>query len=143
MFWTSWSKAKEIRKLLRSSFASYKRLEVCAQRNHYRQIEELQRGKSRTACECRTPTTEVWEQPCGEFTSANEIARACNETVQVRGPCATVSLRLRHHWLTLPRATTHVPSKWLSGSDEVEIQCLGTSYSDRAINQLIPIMKFG
>ena len=36
--------------------------------------------------------------------------------------------------ITLSRRETSVLSECLSGSDEVEIQCLGRSYSDRAIN---------
>ena len=97
---------KFFRKLLKG-------LQVCAACDHHRQVEELQRSESRSASECRTPATEVCEQPCGEFTSANEIAGACDETVQISRPRATFSLSLRNHWLTLPSGTTSVPSKRL------------------------------
>src|SRR6266576_3456390 len=80
----------------------------CAACDHYRRVEELQHGESRSSSECRTPATAVWEQPRRKFTSANEIARACDETVQVSGPRATVSLRVRHHFLTLSSGTTSV-----------------------------------
>jgi putative transposase len=69
---------KFFRKLLKG-------IAVCAACDHYRQVEELQRGESRCVSGCRTPATSVWEQPRGKFTSANEIARAIDEAVQITG----------------------------------------------------------
>ena len=43
-----------------------------------------------------------------EFTSANEVAGAIDETVQVSGTCAAFSLGLRNHFVTLPSGETSV-----------------------------------
>jgi hypothetical protein len=89
MFWTSWSKAAETRKPPRSSPQTIKGPKVCAACNHHRQAEGLQRCQGRSVSECRTLATEVWEQPRAEFTSANPIAGAIDETVQITRARAT------------------------------------------------------
>ena len=50
------------------------------------------------------------DQPSGEFTSADQIARAGDEAVQVSGPCPTLSLSLRNHHIVLPSGETSVQS---------------------------------
>src|SRR5258705_1584232 len=50
----------------------------------------------------RYAPTEVSEQSGREFTSVDQVARACDETVQVNGSRSTFPLGLRHHCLTLP-----------------------------------------
>ena len=58
--------------------------------------------RSYSTAQCRTPPTEVSEQSGREFTSVDQVARACDETVQVNGSRSTFPLGLRHHCLTLP-----------------------------------------
>jgi len=90
--WTSWSKTKGQASREEVLSQVIERLEVCASCDHYRQVEELQCGQDRKATERRTSTTEVSEQPRREFASAHEIARACNEEIQVSWPRAAFSL---------------------------------------------------
>jgi hypothetical protein len=66
---------------------------VCPACDHHRQAEELQRGESGGDAKYRAPPAEVSEQPSREFASANQIAGAGDETVQVIGPCAAFSFR--------------------------------------------------
>src|SRR5215471_16598586 len=46
----------------------------------------------------------------GEFTSADQIAGACDETFQISRPCAAFSFGVRNHYLTLPSGETSVQS---------------------------------
>jgi hypothetical protein len=98
---------------------------ICYKCDHYRQAEELQRGEGRSTTQCRTPPTEVSEQPSGKFSSAPQIVRAGDETLQVTGSRTTVSLSLRNHCLTLPSGTTPVPSLRIPRSAEIKIRPLG------------------
>jgi len=66
------------------------------------QVEELWCGEGRSITQCRTPSAKVSEQSGREFTSGNEVARACHETIQVTGPRAAFSLGLRNYFLALP-----------------------------------------
>jgi putative transposase len=50
----------------------------------------------------------VSQQSGREFSSANQVARACDETIQVRGPRAALSLGFRNHYVTLPGGKTLV-----------------------------------
>jgi hypothetical protein len=106
---------------------AFERTAVCAAGNHHRSTPELQCGEDRNATERRTSPTEVSEQPRREFASANEIARACNEEIQVSGPRAAFSLSLRDHKLTLPSRETLVQRWRLSHSKEAETCQLGRS----------------
>src|SRR5258705_3087499 len=72
------------------------------------------------------PATETSEQSGREFTSANKVARACHETIQVTGPRATFSLGLRNHFLTLPSGATPLPSLRIPRCHEIEIRPLGS-----------------
>jgi hypothetical protein len=65
------------------------------------------------------------QQPGREFASANQVAGACDEAIQISRSGAAFSLSLRDHYLTLPSGETSVQSYWLSGSDEIEIRPLG------------------
>jgi len=67
------------------------------------------------------------EQPRREFASANEIARACNEEIQVSRPRAAFSLSLRDHKLTLSSRETPVQRWRLSHSNDAETCKLGRS----------------
>ena len=55
------------------------------------QVEELWCGEGRSLTQCRTPSAKVSEQSGREFTSGNEVARACHETIQVTGPRSVFS----------------------------------------------------
>ena len=87
-------------------------------------LRSYQRGEDRSAAGCRALPGQGAEQSGREFASANQIKGAADETFQVSGPRAALSLRLRDHHLTLPGWETSVPSSWLSESDEVEIRRL-------------------
>jgi putative transposase len=50
----------------------------------------------------------VSKQPSREFTSANQVAGACDETVQICRTRAAFSLGVRNHYLTLPSGETSV-----------------------------------
>ena len=63
--------------------------------------DKLRSYNAAKAGECRTPATEVSEQPSREFTSANEIARALDETLQVTRARTAFPFSLRNYWLTL------------------------------------------
>jgi putative transposase len=91
-----------------------------------RQVEELWSSEGCCASQCRTPATEISEQSGREFTSANEIARACDETIQVTGPRSAFSLGLWNHFLTLPRWATPLPSLRIPRCHEIEIRPLGS-----------------
>jgi len=106
---------------------AYETTAVCASGNHHRSTPELQCGEDRNGTERRTSPTEVSEQPRREFASANEIARACNEEIQVSRPRAAFSLSLRDHKLTLPSRETLVQRCRLSHSQEAETCQLGRS----------------
>src|SRR4029453_4531425 len=97
---------------------------LCPASDHHRQAEELQCGKDPSAAQCRALPSEVSEQPSGEFTSANHVAGAIDETVQVIRTRAAFSLGHWNHCVTLPRRETSVQSSRLSGSDEVEIRIM-------------------
>ena len=62
-----------------------------SQCDHYRQAEELQRREGRGLAKCRLLPGQVAEQPSGEFSSANQVAGAADETVQVSRTRATAS----------------------------------------------------
>jgi hypothetical protein len=52
----------------------------------------------------------VAEQSRREFTSANQVAGADDETVQVTTPSAAFPFSLRNHYLTLPSGATSLQS---------------------------------
>jgi putative transposase len=66
----------------------------------------------------------VSEQSGREFTSGNEVARACHETIQVTGPRAAFSLSLRNYFLALPSGQTPLPSSRIPRCHEIEIRPL-------------------
>jgi DDE domain len=107
---------------------AFKRITLCPASDHHRQAEELQCGKDRSAAQCRALPSEVSEQSRRELTSTNEIAGACDETVQVIRTRAAFSLGLWNHCVTLPRRETSVQSSRLSGSDEVETRIMGCGH---------------
>jgi|GEM_PF-1638846 len=76
--------------------------------------------------ECRTPATEVSEQPSREFTSANEIARALDETLQVTRARTAFPFSLRNYWLTLSSGAPSAQSEQLLQCDEIKIHSLGS-----------------
>ena len=67
------------------------------------------------------------EQPSGEFTSADEIAREGDEAVQVSASRPALPLGLRDHRVILSSGETSAQSSWLSRSDEDKIRRLGRS----------------
>jgi DNA-binding FrmR family transcriptional regulator len=81
---------------------------ICPARDRHRQVEELQCGKGRIAAQRRALPAEVSKQPSREFTSANQVAGACDETVQICRTRAAFSLGVRNHYLTLPSGETSV-----------------------------------
>ncbi len=96
------SKAEETRKPRRSSSASHERRCNMSRVIITGQAEELQCGEGRSAAGCRALPGQGTEQSGREFTSANQVAGASDETVQVNGPRAVFSPSLRDHHLTLP-----------------------------------------
>src|SRR5258705_13990048 len=56
----------------------------------------------------------------------NEVARACDETIQVTGPRAAFSLGLRNHFFTLPSGATPLPSLRIPRCHEIEIRALAS-----------------
>lgn len=93
--------ARFFRKLLRT-------LRYVPRVARHRQAQELQCGEGRIAAQRPALPREVSKQPRREFASANEIARAIDETVQIIRPRTAFSLRLRNHYLSLPRGKTSV-----------------------------------
>jgi hypothetical protein len=77
-------------------------------------------------CLASGTANEVLKQRRREFESANEIARAIDETVQVIRTRTAFSLRLRNHYLARPRGPSSLQTWRLSGSDAVEIQRVGS-----------------
>ena len=80
---------------------------------HHRQAKELQCGKDRSAAQCRALPSEVSEQSRRELTSTNEIAGACDETLQVIRTRAAFSLSFWNHCVTLPSGETPIYSSGL------------------------------
>jgi transposase-like protein len=68
--------------------------------------------------QCRAPSAEVSEQSSREFSSANQVARAGDETIQVIGSRATLSICVRHYFLTLPTWAALLYRPGLSRNDE-------------------------
>ena len=66
----------------------------------------------------RTLPAEVSEQPRGEFSSTNQVARAGDETVQIRRTRAALSLGVRDHHVTLPAGATPLYCQRLSSDVE-------------------------
>ena len=48
-----------------------KEIAVCSESDRHRQVEKLWCSEGRSPAECRTPATEISEQPRGEFASAH------------------------------------------------------------------------
>src|ERR1700687_5351909 len=80
----------------------------------YRQAEELQRQPRLKCCPVSSTARTRAEQSGREFPSADQIAGARDETVQISRSRATFSFGLRNHYLTLPSGATTVQSSWLS-----------------------------
>ena len=118
------SRAAEIRTQLRSSFASYKRIAVCPTGDHHRQAEELQCRAGRSAALGRALPAEVPQQSGRELSSADQVVRASDETVQITRTRATFSFGFRNHYLALSSGKTSVKSQRLPSRDEIEIRCL-------------------
>jgi hypothetical protein len=93
----------------------------------HRQAEELPRSQARDHAQCRASPEQVAEQPSGEFTSADQIAREDYEAVQVSASRPALPLGLRDHHVILSSEETSVQSSWLSRSDEDKIRRLGRS----------------
>src|SRR5258708_923642 len=61
----------------------------------HRQAEELPSSPARDHAQCRASPEQGAEQPSGEFTSADEIAREGDEAVQVSASRSALPLSLR------------------------------------------------
>jgi hypothetical protein len=83
---------------------------VCPACDHHRQAEELQCGESSSDAGCRALPGQAAEQSRREFAPANQVAGAGDETVQVFGPRAALSLSLRNYQLTFPSGETPLQS---------------------------------
>ena len=62
----------------------------------------LQCGEGRIAIQCRTLPGKVSEQSGREFTSVDQVARACDETVQISGSRSAITVGLRNHCFSRP-----------------------------------------
>jgi hypothetical protein len=122
MYQISWSRAAEIRRPLRDSLQAVKGVAVCAACDHHRQAEELPRSPAKDHAQCRASPEQGAEQPSGEFTSADQIAREGDEAVQVSASRPALPLGLRDHHVILSSGETSVQSAWLSRSDEDKIR---------------------
>jgi hypothetical protein len=74
--------------------------------DRHRQAAELRCSEGRSAAQHRALREEVSKQPSLEFTSANQVARAGDEALQVPGPRAAFYLGLRAELVTFPSAAS-------------------------------------
>src|SRR5687767_12582901 len=102
--WTSWSKAKETRKLPRGFFRKLlKGLRYVPRVIITDRLRSYSAAKGEVLLSLEHCDDNGLNNRAENSQSAYEIARACDETVQVIRTRATFSFSLRTHYVTLPR----------------------------------------